>query len=103
MFQVRLNGSCEVRPFKAYIPLIKKDRTMQKENNDFQSLRDRVYVLQEALKILSCRSMYDKKSAVREDLVAALNKSIQDGLYKPDTEKIAAGIISDMLLAQTSA
>jgi anti-sigma28 factor (negative regulator of flagellin synthesis) len=100
---MRLYGLCEVRPLKAHIPLIKKDRTMQEEKNDFQSMRDRVYVLQVALKNLSCRRMYDKKSAVREDLVAALNKSIQDGLYKPDTEKIAAGIISDMLLAQYNA
>jgi len=102
VFQVRLNGSFEIRSLKAYIPLIKKDRTMQKEKNDLQSLRDRADVLQEAIKILSCRSNYDKKSTVREELVAGLKKRIQDGLYKPDSEKIAAGIISNILLAQTN-
>jgi anti-sigma28 factor (negative regulator of flagellin synthesis) len=98
---VRLNGSCETGSLKAYIPLIKKDRTMQKENNDSQSLRDRANVLQEAIKILSCGSMYNKKSTVREDLTTGLKKRIQDGLYNPDNEKIAAGIISEILLAQT--
>lgn len=103
MFQVRLNWSYDTRSLIAYIPLMKKDRTMQKEKNDLQSPRDRIDVLQEAIKILSYRSMYDKKSTVREDLVAGLKKRIQDGLYKPDSEKIAAGIISDILLAQTIA
>lgn len=103
MFQVRLNGSCEIGFLKVCIPLIKKDRTMQKEKNDLQSLMDRVDVLQEAIKILSCKSRYDKKSTVREALAAGLKKRIQDNLYKPDSEKIAAGIISDILLAQTIA
>lgn len=98
-----LNGSCDTRSIKAYIPLLKKDRTMQKEKNDLQSPRDRIDVLQEAIKILSCRSVCDKKSTVREDLVAGLKKRIQDGLYNPDSEKIAAGIISDIMLAQTIA
>ena len=103
MFQVRLNWSCETRSLKANIPFIKKDRTMQKEKDDLQSPRDRIDVLQEAIKILSCRSVSDKKSTVREDLTAGLKKRLQDGLYKPDSEKIAAGIISDILLAQTIA
>ena len=76
---------------------------MQKEKNDLQSLRDRADVLQEAIKILSCRSMYDKKSTVQEDMAACLKKRIQDGLYEPDSEKIAAGIISNILLVQTIA
>lgn len=98
-----LNGSYEIRSLKAYIPLIKKDRTMQKEKNDLQSLKDRADVLQEAIKILSCKSIYDKKSTVREGLVSGLKKVIQDGLYNSDSEKIAAGIISKILLAQTIA
>jgi anti-sigma28 factor (negative regulator of flagellin synthesis) len=98
-----INGACEIRLLKDYMPLIKKDETMQKEKTDEEIMRKRVDVLREEIKIMSCRSMFDKKSAVREGLVASLIESIQGGLYQPVSEKIAAGIILEMLSAKTIA
>lgn len=101
VIQVKINGPGGIGPLKAYTSQIKKDKTVQKEQNDGQILEDSVEISKEAMEIQSYRSMLDKLPAVREDMVAALKQSIQDGSYQPDSEKIAAGIISDRYLDKT--
>ena len=98
---MKINGPGGMGPIKAYISQMKKDQAVQKEQNDGQILGDKVEISKEAMEIQSYRNMLDKLPAVREDLVAALKQSIQDGSYQPDCEKIAAGIISDRFADKT--
>jgi negative regulator of flagellin synthesis FlgM len=100
VIQVKINGPGGIGPLKAYTSQIKKE-AVQKEKNDGQILEDSVEISKEAMEIQSYRSMLNKLPAVREDLVAALKQSIEDGSYQPDSEKIAAGIISDRYLDKT--
>jgi negative regulator of flagellin synthesis FlgM len=95
VIQVKINGPGGLGPIKAYTSQMKKDQAVQKEQNEGQISGDKVEISKEAMEIQSYRNMLDKLPAVREDLVAALKQSIQDGSYQPDSEKIAAGIISD--------
>ncbi len=95
MSQVKINGPGGIGSIKAYTNQMKNDKTVQKGQNNSQIPGDSVEISKEAMEMQSYRSMLDKLPAVREDLVAALKQSIQEGSYKPDSEKIAAGIISD--------
>ena len=98
MIQVKINGPGGIGPIKAYTTQMKKDKSVQKEQNNSQVPGDSVEISKEAMEMQTYRSMLDKLPEVREDLVAALKQSIQDGSYRPDSEKIAAGIISDRKL-----
>lgn len=98
---MKINGPGGIGPIKAYISQMKKDQAVQKEQNDGQILGDKVEISKEAMEIQSYRNMLDKLPAVREDLVAALKQSIQDGSFQPDSEKIAAGIITDRFADKT--
>ncbi|MFX4261980.1 flagellar biosynthesis anti-sigma factor FlgM [Pelotomaculum propionicicum] len=99
---MKINGPGGIGPLKAYTAQIKKDKSAQKGQNNGQILGDSVEISKEAMEMQSYRSMLDKLPAVREELVASLKQSIQDGSYRPDSEKIAAGIISDRNLDKAS-
>lgn len=92
---MKIDGPGGIGPLKAYTSQMKKNMTVQKGQEDGQILGDSVELSKEAMEMQTYRSMLDKLPAVREDLVTALKQRIQDGTYQPDSEKIAAGIISD--------
>ncbi|MDD4766446.1 MAG: flagellar biosynthesis anti-sigma factor FlgM [Desulfotomaculaceae bacterium] len=71
---------------------MKKDNDVQKGQQDGQIIGDSAEISRETMERLTYRSMLGKWPSVRENLVAALKKSIQDGSYQPDSKKIAAGI-----------
>lgn len=98
---MKINGPGGIGPLKAYISQIKKEKAVIIEQKDGQTLGDSVEISKEAMEIQTYRNLLDKIPEVREDLVAALRQSIQDGTYRPDSEKIAAGIISDRRLDKT--
>lgn len=98
---MKINGPGGIGPLKAYISQVKKEKSEKIEQKDGQILDDSVEISKEAMEIQTYRNMLDKMPAVREELVAALRQSIQDGTYRPDSEKIAAGIISDRRLDKT--
>lgn len=98
---MKINGPGGIGPLKAYVSQVKKEQVVKIEQKDGQILEDSVEISKEAMEIQTYRNMLDKMPAVREDLVAALRQSIQDGTYRPDSEKIAAGIISDRRLDKT--
>lgn len=95
---MKINRPGEIGPLQAYSSQIKKDKVVKKEQNDGHILEDSVEISKEAKEIQTYRSMLDKMPEVRDALVAALKKEIQDGTYRPDSEKIADGIISDRRL-----
>lgn len=95
---MKINRPGEIGPLQAYSSQIKKDNVVKKEQKDGQILEDSVEISKEAKEIQTYRSMLDKLPGVRDELVAALKKEIEDGTYRPDSGKIADGIISDRLL-----
>lgn len=98
---MKINGPDGIGPLKAYISQMKKDRTVQKEEKDGQFLEDSVEISKKAMEIQSYRSALGKLPVIREELVEALKQNIRDGSYRPDSEKIAAGIIAERCLDKT--
>lgn len=101
---MKINGPDGMGPLKAYISQMKQDKTAQKEQKeqkDGRILGDSVKISKEAMEIKSYRSKLDKLPAIREELVTALKQSIKDGSYRPDSKKIAAGIIAERGLDKT--
>lgn len=98
---MKIDGPGGIGPLKAYSSQTKKEYAVKKEQKDGKILEDSVEISKEAMEIRTYQNMLDKIPAVREGLVAALKQSIQDGTYRPDSEKIAAGIIADRRLDKT--
>jgi len=95
---VKINGTGGVDPLSAYTAQMMKKKADKKDkaNGHFQA--DRLEISPEAKKIQLYKELLNEMPAVREDLTASLRQRIQDGSYRPDSEKIATGIIRDWVL-----
>jgi len=94
---VKINGPGGIGPIRAYTSQIKKDRAGSRGKAG-ENQADRLEISKDAMELQAYRSALDNIPAIREDLVAALKQSIEEGSYQPDSEKIAAGIIKEKLL-----
>lgn len=95
---MKINGTGGIDPIKAYSTQLKKDNAEVKNKADGQVRGDTVEISTEARKIQNYKGILTEMPAVREDLVASLKQKIQDGSYRPDSEKIAAALIEESRL-----
>lgn len=93
---MKVNGTGGIDSIKAYSAQLKKAEVKHKAGGPVRG--DTLEISPEARKVQSYRGMLDEIPTVREDLVASLKQRIQDGSYRPDSEKIAAGMVRDRLL-----
>ena len=96
---MKINGTGGVDPIKAYKVQLKNTEKIDDQNKTEgeQNQSDRLEISAEAKKIQSYKEVLAGISSVREDLVAALKKQVQEGTYLPDSRKIAAGIALERL------
>jgi len=92
---VKVNGTNGFDAVRAYNSQLKKEKVEQRGRIWGHAQADRLEISPEARKIQVYRDMLDEIPAVREDLVASLKQKIQAGVYRPDSAKIAAGIIEE--------
>ena len=95
---MKINGTGGIDPIKAYATQLKKENAEVKNKAGGQVRGDTLEISTEAKNVQKYKGMLDEIPAVREDLVASLKKSIQDGSYRPDSEKIASGLAEETLL-----
>ena len=94
---MKINGPGGMGPIKTYSSQVRKDKAGSKEKAG-ESQGDTLEISKEAMELQSYRCALDNIPAVREDLVAALKQSIDEGSYQPDNDKIAAGILRENFL-----
>jgi len=92
---VKINGTNWFEAVRAYNSQFKKEKIEQRSRTGESAQADRVEISPEARKMQAYRDALNELPAVREDLVASLKQKIQAGAYRPNSEKIAAGIIEE--------
>ncbi len=95
---MKVYGTGGIDAIRTYTSQIKKEKAEFKDKEHGQIQADRLELSPEARKIQSYKGELDKLPAVREELVVSLKQKIGDGSYRPDSEKIAAGIIEERQL-----
>lgn len=98
MIPVKINGTGGIDPIKAYMTQMKKENTEVNTKADGQVRGDTLEISTEARKIQNYKGMLAELPEVREDLVASLKQRIQEGSYRPDSEKIAAALVKESRL-----
>lgn len=95
---MKINGTGGIDPIRAYTTQLKKENTEVKGKTGGQVRGDTLEISTEAQVVQKYKGLLDEIPAVREDLVASLKQRIQDGSYRPDSEKIAAGLVEERIL-----
>jgi len=93
---VIVNGTGGIDIVKVYSAQLKKAEANKKASG--QSGGDTFEISPEAKKIQSYLTRLEKLPEVREDLVSSLKKQIEEGSYRPDSERIASGILRERLI-----
>lgn len=86
------NGYDAVRAYQAQQT---KEKAGSKNRTNGCDQTDRLEISAGARNMQQYRDVLAAMPAVREELVTALQQSIQAGTYRPEPEKIAAGIIAE--------
>ena len=94
---MKINGTGGVDSLNAYTNQMIKKKTGKKDRAEGHVQGDRLEISSEAKKIQFYKELLNEMPAVREDLTASLRQRIQDGAYRPDSERIADGIIRDWI------
>lgn len=95
---MKVNGMGGIDPIKNYMSQLQKRNAGENDKISTQDRGDTLEISAEAKKMQNYKGMLDKIPAVREDLVASLKQKIENGSYRPDSEKIAAGIVEERRL-----
>ncbi len=96
---MKINGT-GIDPIKIYTAQLKKADAEARNQADKQIQCDKLDISSEAKNLQKYKGLLAKVPAVREELVASLKQKIHDGTYRPDSEKIAAGIIEERCRGQ---
>ncbi|MEG3069830.1 MAG: flagellar biosynthesis anti-sigma factor FlgM [Candidatus Syntrophopropionicum ammoniitolerans] len=96
---MKINGM-GIDPIKIYAAQLKKVDAEAKNKTEGLPPGDKLDISHEAKCLQECKGLLAKAPPVREELVASLKQRIQEGSYRPDSEKIAAGIIEEMCRGQ---
>lgn len=95
---MKINGTGGIDPIKAYTTQLKRENATVKHKAGGQVRGDTLEISTEAKNVQKYKELLEEIPAVREDLVAALKQKIAAGSYRPDSEKIAAGIVEEQRL-----
>lgn len=91
---MKINGT-GIDPIKIYTAQLKKLDAEAQNRADKQNQCDKLDISAEAKNLQKYKGLLAEVPAVREELVASLKQKIQDGSYRPESEKIATGIIEE--------
>ncbi|OPY58797.1 MAG: Anti-sigma-28 factor, FlgM [Pelotomaculum sp. PtaU1.Bin035] len=93
---MKINGTGGIDTIKVYSAQLKKAEANKKASD--QAWGDTFEISPEAKKIQSYLTRLEKSPEVRDDLVASLKKQIEEGTYRPDSKRIASGILQERLV-----
>lgn len=97
MSPLKINGTGGIDHIKAYTKQQQKETDEVKNKPGGQIRGDTLEISTEARRMQKYKGMLAEIPAVREELVDSLKQRIKDGSYRPDSEKIAAGLIEENL------
>lgn len=96
VIKLKIEGPGGIDPLKAYASQYKqKEKAEEVKTISEAAQNDTLEISPEARQMQLYKRALEELPAVRDDLVASLKQKILEGTYKPDSEKIANGIIEE--------
>lgn len=93
---MKVYGTGGIDPIRAYNNQVKRKKA--ETRRDAAPQADSLEISREAREIQFYKNALARLPDVREELVESLKQRIESGTYRPDAEKIAAGILEERLL-----